>query len=121
MDTEDDIDNENLRTKDLPASSRLNVNTNSSLNKQFISEENNYNCNNNGDDTMNEPEQVGIRKIEIVSKDMESRQSMRRKHHPRRSEDFYNSNTKLNKFDIMDHLDAQNVLPNGKIIFNTKQ
>lgn len=111
------VESENaIISKELPSSSRLNVN--STINKQQIAEEVNDNKNNvNGGDETNvvEPEQTGIRKIEITTKN-DSRQSMRRRNQPRRSDEFYTSSNKLNKYDVMDQLDAQNVLPSGKII-----
>lgn len=115
LDTDDEmnVESENVITKEVPSSSRINVNN--ATNKQQISEEVST-SNVNGDEVVVvEPEQAGIRKIEITTKN-ESRQSMRRRNHPRRSDEFYTSSNKLNKFDVMDQLDAQNVLPNGKII-----
>lgn len=101
MDTEDEGDqNENNFYKDQP-SSRLNIN-----NKVI---EEHPNSHTNGEDA-EETEQTGIKKIEITPKG-DSRLSSNKKSRQRKENDAYNS--KISKFDVIDQLDAQKVLPNG--------
>jgi len=105
MDTNDDDQDEQIVT-----SSTINQNSQNKIREEY---EANLDTNGEVIDIDQDTEQTGIRKIEIINK-ADSRLSVNLKLKQNRKSNDEAHEQKISKFDIMDQLDVQKALPNGK-------
>lgn len=106
MDTNDEDQDDQIVT-----SSTINQNSQNKIREEY---EANLNTNGEVIDIDQDIEQTGIRKIEIINK-ADSRLSVNLKLKQNRKSNDEAQEQKISKFDIMDQLDVQKALPNGKL------